>query len=171
MGTHTSPPPDWPARAVFDHLRRLVQALRTGARQSRDTSGISTAQLFVLSRLQESGESTINALAARTMTHQSSVSEILSKLEQARLVRRRPGKEDRRAVLVKITALGARRVAGAPELVQTELLRGLEKLEPAEVRELAGLLGKWVQAAGLAHEEPAMFFEPSAPSQKNRSDS
>ncbi len=171
MGTHIPGPAQEHSQAIFNHLRRLVQALRTGAKESRSKAGISTAQLFVLSKLHEAGEATINTLAGRTMTHQSSVSEIVSKLERARLVRRRGAKEDRRAVVVSITPLGMRRLALAPELVQAGLLRALESFGTAELETLAGLLEKWVHAADLAHHEHAMFFEPSNSSKQIRSQS
>jgi DNA-binding MarR family transcriptional regulator len=59
---------------VLDAVRRIVQALRESSRQAERQVGLSGAQLFVLQKLAESPASSVNELAARTHTHQSSVS-------------------------------------------------------------------------------------------------
>src|ERR671938_1731164 len=64
----------------LDAIRRLVRGLRLAARASEREAGLSAAQLFVLQQLAESPAESINELAARTLTHQSSVSVVVRRL-------------------------------------------------------------------------------------------
>src|SRR5258706_11797595 len=67
-------------RAVMDGVRRLVQVLRESSRAARRRVGLSAAQLFVLHRLADAPALSLNELAARTFTHQSTVSVVVSRL-------------------------------------------------------------------------------------------
>ena len=90
MGSHTSAAGD--VRAVLDGVRRIVQNLRESSRWAEKNLGMSGAQLFVLQKLAESPAQSLNALAALTHTHQSSVSTVVNRLVQRGLVTRtRPG--------------------------------------------------------------------------------
>ena len=63
-------------RDVMESLRRIVQALRESARRAEQEIGLSGAQLFVLATLSETPALSLNELAGRTRTHQSSVSTV-----------------------------------------------------------------------------------------------
>jgi DNA-binding MarR family transcriptional regulator len=84
MGSHTNSTAARP-RDVLDSLRRIVQVLRESSRRAERQLGISGAQLFVLEKLAEAPSQSLNELAERTHTHQSSVSTVV-----ARLVKRGP---------------------------------------------------------------------------------
>src|SRR5215831_15397476 len=83
---------------VMDALRRVVRALRASARAAERRFGISGAQLFVLEKLAEAPARAVDDLAARTLTDQSSVSIVLTRLERRGLVARRQSTEDARRV-------------------------------------------------------------------------
>src|SRR5262245_64858968 len=93
MGSHISrdpAPPDEPSdthsREVLDSLRRIVQTLRESSRRAEQRLGISGAQLFVLEQLASGPSHSLNDLAARTFTHQSSVSTVVARLVEEGLV-------------------------------------------------------------------------------------
>ena len=67
-------------RAVMDALRRIVRALRISARAVEARLGINSAQVFVLHQLKKQDASSIDELAERTLTHQSSVSAVVGRL-------------------------------------------------------------------------------------------
>src|SRR5690348_6031172 len=95
-----------PARdigAILDALRRIVQALRVTARAAERQHGISGAQLFVLHQLRDGEACSINDLAERTFTHQSSVSTVVSRLVASGHVRRRAADADARRAEVSLT--------------------------------------------------------------------
>src|SRR6185312_321205 len=64
---------------VLDSIRRIVRLLREGTRASEDAVGLSAAQLFVLQKLDPAVPLSLTELAARTLTHQSSVSVVVSR--------------------------------------------------------------------------------------------
>jgi DNA-binding transcriptional ArsR family regulator len=99
MGTHVSRGAD--VQAVLDGVRRIVQALRASSRWAERHVGLSGAQLFVLQKLAETPAISVNELAERTHTHQSSVSAVISRLAELGLVTRKRSAADgppRRAV-------------------------------------------------------------------------
>ena len=88
MGTHILSDTLTQPQIVMDSLRRIVQALRESTRQSERLSGPTPAQLLVLKRIEEQDGLSVNELAALTFTHQSTVSEIVGRLETRGLLRR-----------------------------------------------------------------------------------
>jgi DNA-binding MarR family transcriptional regulator len=156
MGTHTSAATD--VREVLDGVRRIVQNLRESSRSAEKSFGMSGAQLFVLQKLAESPAQSLNALAARTHTHQSSVSTIVARLVAGGFVTRAHSPADGRTVQLDLTAKGRRVVDRAPHAAQDRLIDGIQRLPAARRRALASALralGQAMDAAG----EPAMFFE------------
>ena len=102
MGTHTTDP----AREVMDSIRRLVRLLRVFDSEAQKTAGLSAAQVFVLRQLRNGDEASINELARRTCTDQSSVSVVVAKLVARGLIVRKRSPRDRRSALVSITPSG-----------------------------------------------------------------
>lgn len=91
MGAHTF---DRDSRLVLDCIRRIVRALRLFDREAEKRVGLSGAQVFVLEKLADGGGASINELADRTHTHQSSVSVVVQKLVDRKLVRRSSSARD-----------------------------------------------------------------------------
>src|SRR3569832_1835729 len=61
-------------------IRSIVRALRINTRAIESQMGMSLAQLFVLQQLAERPANSLNELADRTATHQSSVSVVVRRL-------------------------------------------------------------------------------------------
>ena len=81
-------------RETLDGIRRLVQSLRTGARRAGDASGLSAAELFMLHALADGGPAaSLNALAERTFTDQSTASPVVERLRRRRMLRRMRAEE------------------------------------------------------------------------------
>src|SRR5262252_4644706 len=95
-------------RAVLDSLRRIVQALRESSRQAEVQVGLSGAQLFVLQKLAETPSLSLNDLAERTRTHQSSVSTVVSRLVGEGYIRRVRSLNDGRRLELTLSARGLR---------------------------------------------------------------
>lgn len=147
---------------VLDELRRIVRALRESSRAAEKKLGVSGAQLFVLKALSDAGASSLNDVAARTRTHQSTVSVVVTGLVTRGLVRRRPSPEDRRRVDLSLSPRGKALLARAPLAAQERLVTALEAL-PARTRtSLAKALRQVTAAMGLGEEAAPMFFEPTA---------
>src|SRR5262252_5667928 len=106
MGAHISSRAE--TRAVMNGVRHIVQALRESSRAAERQAGVSGAQLFVLHTLSDAPAVTMNELAAKTYTHQSSVSTVVSRLVERGLVIRRPSAADGRRRELSLTPSGRR---------------------------------------------------------------
>ncbi len=141
------------------HLRLLVDTLRRSARTVEHRTGITNAQLFLLQRLSEEGPLTVNALAERARTDQSTVSTVVNRLVASRLVSKVRASTDRRRVLVTVTSAGRQLVRHAPAPPLAQLVLGIERLTPAQARALARGLAALARTMKLAPREPALMFE------------
>ncbi len=146
-------------RVVLNALRQIVRSLRVSSRTAEQKVGLSGAQLFVLQCLARQSPCSVNELAARTATDQSSVSVVVSRLVARGHVRRTTSKTDRRRVDLTLTRSGRTLLEQAPEAAQDRLIAALAQLSTAELKSLARLLGKVVDIADVATEAPSLFFE------------
>lgn len=144
---------------VFDSIRRIVRALRLSSKATEADLGLSSAQLFVLQKLDGGAELSINEIAARTLTHQSSVSAVIAKLLDKGLVERRPAPDDVRRAAVSLTSKGKNLLRSAPDPAQLRLLRALRGMTKRDLDSLALMLDELVEAAGFTSESPELFFE------------
>lgn len=160
MGTHAARVDD--TRAALDAIRRIVQTLRQGSRWAERHVGLSGAQLFVLQKLAESPAMSLNELAARTRTHQSSVSTVVSRLVASRFVRRARSAEDRRTLELSLAPRGRQLLARAPGAPQDRLIRAIERLSGSRRRLLASALTELAQQMDDKAGVPSMFFEERA---------
>jgi DNA-binding MarR family transcriptional regulator len=147
------------ARSVLDSIRRIVRTLRVSSRQAEQDVGLSGAQLFVMQKLGDEAALSVNELAARTLTHQSSVSVVVQRLIARGFVKRAPSKKDGRSVLLSLTPAGRRVLAGAPGAAQDRIIAGLTRMPSPSRRQLAGLLERLIAESGLADVVPGMMFE------------
>src|SRR6195952_2402515 len=118
--------PDRASQDVMDALRRIVRALRESSRASERSIGLSAAQVFVLHRLAGAPALSLNELAQRTLTHQSSVSVVVSKLVRRGVVARVPSTIDARRVEIALTRRGRSLIEKVPGAApQDRLIAGL----------------------------------------------
>lgn len=149
-------------KTVLDSLRLIVRDLRLSAREAERVARITGAQLFVLQQLRDGGTLSLGELAERTMTDQSSVSVVVKKLANAKLVTRKPSRADARRLELTLTPAGKKLLARCPEPTQVRLVAALKRLAPNEVAGLTSGLSALVREMGLeSATPPAMFFEDS----------
>ena len=161
MSTDTPPAAALPqdVTRVMNSLRALVRAIRISTRAVEKEIGISGAQLFVLQQLMESPARSVNDLAERTSTHQSSVSTVVSRLVDRGMVRREPSADDGRRMEISITDRGRRLAESAPYTAQIRMQHAMRQLTPDQVARLADSLEALVRESGFAAEPAPMFFE------------
>lgn len=153
---------------MLDAVRRIVHALRESSRQAEHHVGLSGAQLFVLQKLAESAPATVNELAARTHTHQSSASTVIARLVARRLVTRTRSASDGRSVQLALTAAGRRLVEHAPDVAQDRLVRAIDRLPARRRHALGSTLGALADALDLVGKAPTMFFEDTGRKTRGR---
>ena len=143
----------------MDSLRRVFRAIRVASRSYEKTIGVSAAQLFVLQKLNTPKAISLNELAQKTYTHQSSVSVVVSRLVSRGFVEKKTSSHDSRAVELSLTNAGREALSKSPATVQDSLLEGIQKLSPQNQKTLAKLFAKWVSESGIDRVHPASMFE------------
>jgi DNA-binding MarR family transcriptional regulator len=163
MGSHTS---SSDIRLVLDSFRRIVHVLRLFDREAQKRLGLSGAQVFILEKLREADGISINELADRTHTHQSSVSVVAQKLVSLKLVERTASPTDGRRVELFLTKKGKRLLASAPPAAQSRLISAIGALSKPSRGLLGDLLLELIENTGIDRQSPALFFEDHTPRQR-----
>jgi DNA-binding MarR family transcriptional regulator len=148
---------------TLNALRAFVRAVRINTRRVEGQLGLSLAQLYVLQLLAERPVTSLNELADRTFTDQSSVSVVVRRLEDRGLVSRRPSQEDRRRFGFDITDDGRALLARTPDTVQVRLVEAFKAFSADDRRSLSELLTNWFRLGGIdlgdAEHKPPMMGE------------
>ncbi|MGA7614640.1 MAG: MarR family transcriptional regulator [Thermoanaerobaculia bacterium] len=159
MGSNTNSATDREVKYVLDALRIIVRALRVADAGLQHRRGMSAAQMFVLQQLAASPGISLNQLAERVLTHQSSVSVVVKRLVERGLVVRKRSADDARRLELSLTSKGRLAARKAPPAVQNELIAGLRELSPVRRRALGRTLSGIASRIGEGGAVPPMFFE------------
>lgn len=144
---------------VMDCIRHIFKALRVASSHFEKEVGLSAAQIFVLKKVKEESGLSINDLAERTTTHQSSVSVVVKKLEDRGLVKRSTSKEDSRRVMVFLTPEGEKKLSVMPRMVQEQMIDALQSMSPEKTALLSQLMREFITDAGIIESEIAPMFD------------
>ncbi len=148
-----------PVDRSMNAVRSIVRAFRVNTRAIELKMGISLAQLFVLQQLTERPADSLNELAERTATHQSSVSVVVRRLVERGFVSRSSSSADRRRIEIAVTPAGRALLEDAPTTIQTQLMTALRRLSRDEQNTLASLLERWLREAKIDFASPPMLGE------------
>ncbi|MEO8382427.1 MAG: MarR family transcriptional regulator [Acidobacteriota bacterium] len=157
------------AKAILNRVRLLVRALRSFDKQAQSQYGLGAAQMFILHVLQNDEELSMNELADRTATDQSSVSLAAGKLVTEGYVRRGVSEEDRRQVRLSLTPKGRALVKRSPPAAQERLMESVRAMPAADRAHLLALLDRLM--AGMAPSDggiPMLFQDDPDPVRRPR---
>ncbi len=115
---------------------------------------LSVAELRILRLLREQGSSPMNRFCAVTMLSQPSITGLVDKLEKRGLVERVRSREDRREVLIAITAKGNQTYSTGMDLHRQFVEKALSALETDEAQSLVSLLKKLADASDAVVDVP-----------------
>lgn len=121
---------------VIESIRTIVKALRDSGRDAEQKLGITSAQLYVLQELRD-GPASINELATRTYTHQSSVSMVVARLVEHKLVTRAAAHNDARKLSISLTPSGRSLIRRSPDAAQTRLVNALKAMPRHDLKNLS----------------------------------
>lgn len=147
------------SQSVLDNLRRVVQAARQSSANCERVAGLTAAQLLVLKSIHANPGLSINDLAALTLTHQASVSEVVRRMEGRGLLLRERSPEDARRRELQLTADGEAALAQQVETIQEVLIKAMDRLPPDVLDHLANGLDRLIEEAGIGQEPAPMLFE------------
>src|ERR1019366_9112528 len=143
---------------AHERLRTLIAALSQSARAVERSTGIPNAQLFLLQQLAEVESLSVNDLAARARTQQSTVSIVVARLVRAGLAAKHKSTADGRIAVVSLTQKGRRLLRHAPVPPASALLRAIEALPVREARALADGVDALVRDLDLSSPEATILF-------------
>ncbi len=150
-------------KRALDALRRIVRTLRVSDREVERTLGITVAQLFVLQHIADvdgKRPRSIREIAVATLTDPSSVSVVVRRLADQRLIKRQTAGDDARRAEVTLTRKGRALLQRAPAAPQERLVSALDALPATTRRALCSALERVAHAMGDA--EATLFFEEEA---------
>jgi DNA-binding MarR family transcriptional regulator len=162
----TSPSPA--EREVLNGFRRLVRALRLSDRATLQDYGLGSAQIYVLHQLALESRLSVNDLAERTGTDQSTVSVVVNKLVARKLIERRVAKQDGRRAELSLTTSGRALARRLPAPFQESFLAAVATLPPRRVSDLAGALQRILEAMGEDTDAPAPMLLSDGPRSARR---
>jgi DNA-binding MarR family transcriptional regulator len=159
VDNRNTPMPAYPIERSMNAVRSIVRALRINTRAIELKMGISLAQLFVLQQLAERPADSLNDLAERTATHQSSVSVVVRRLVERGYVTRTSSSADKRRIEIGLTPEGRKLLEDAPSTIQTQLVSAARQMTRDDQGTLAELLERWLTLAKIDLAAPPMLGE------------
>ena len=141
-----------PAPAGLDVLEQLRVVVRLASAHSAGlerSTGLPGAQLWALHEVAVEDGLRVGDLAQRLRVHQTTVSNLLNRLEGRGLVKKGRSAEDGRIVLVYLTAAGRRALKKAPGPAARGLLPSvLDEMSAAQVKKVHGGLALLLDRLG-----------------------
>jgi len=120
------------AERLADIFTVLQRCFMLNLSKELSRGNVSFPQYCLLGFLREQKELTMSEIAQRMGHSTAAATGLIDRLENIGHVRRTHGKDDRRKVLVEITASGAALVAEVREDMISNLLKMMEVLDPDE---------------------------------------
>ncbi|WP_439623025.1 MarR family winged helix-turn-helix transcriptional regulator [Gemmata sp.] len=149
----TRPDLDPTPLAVVGRVIVLARHLEQSVGAALDRHGLTLGQFDILATLRRHGPKgrlTPSELLGSVMLSSGGMTARLDKLEEAALITRGPDADDRRKVVIELTAKGKRLIDTATVTRFDEAKGSLPKLPPSELETLEVLLRKWLASL----EEP-----------------
>jgi len=133
---------------VLQQLRVVVRLAGSHSAQLERSTGIPGAQLWALHEVAQADGLSVGDLARRLRVHQTTVSNLLHRLEDGGLVRKGRAPHDQRIVQVHLTAAGRRALKNAPGPARGLLPNVLDGMKPAQLRKVHEGLAVLVDCMG-----------------------
>src|SRR5579872_3390690 len=132
-------------RDIFMDLRHIMRAMDIYSRELSNTHGLTGPQMLCLRQIAEHGALTTGALARGMALSPATLTGILDRLEIRGLIGRERRPEDKRRVLVSLTAMGREMAGELPSPLQARFGAKLEALNAQERSAIRSALRSLVQ--------------------------
>lgn len=133
------------AAEVLGRFREVFRAAKLHFAAVHKIAGISGAQLWALSEIDAQPGLRVSDLTQKLSLQQSTVSNLVERLNSAGLVRRIHETRDNRVVRLELTSAGKKLVARAPKPARGVLPDALEKLDRRSLKKLSTSLESLVK--------------------------
>ena len=140
--------PDKVKEVIF-LIRKLTHGAELYTKELNKKYSITSAQLNCLLALYENGPLPPSQIARHMMVNSSTVTGVIDRLEQKRLVRRQRNSPDRRIINIQLTPDGKKMAEVAPPPIQQRVVDGLQQLSPNELNLIIRSLTKLTKMLDL----------------------
>jgi DNA-binding MarR family transcriptional regulator len=149
-------------------LRQILRATEISSRALAKTCGLTPSQRILMQIAQSTENPTQSYLARKTSLSQATVTALIDKLEERKLVRRHRASGDKRNIHIEITATGAKILREAPDSLQAQFESGFIKLADWEQAFLVAALERTVDLLNATEIDaaPVLSLGPIATSQE-----
>ncbi len=137
-----------PMTDIFMDLRRIMRAMDVYSRQLSDSHGLTGPQMLCLREISQQGSLTTGTLALAVALSPATLTGILDRLEMRGLVSRERRPEDKRRVVVSLTAHGRQMSQELPSPIQERFgskLTALPADEQTAIRQALGKVAKMME--------------------------
>ncbi|NBC46850.1 MAG: MarR family transcriptional regulator [Gammaproteobacteria bacterium] len=149
---------------VLVALRRVIRAVGLHSRQLERSHGLTAPQALVLKTLIGLGEASVGTVARRVSLSQATVTDVLNRLENRKLVVRARSSKDRRRVIVSATDQAVSIMSRSPPLLQEAFVQRFLALEDWEQTLLISSLQRITVLMGVTDLDasPVLAAGPAA---------
>jgi MarR family transcriptional regulator, organic hydroperoxide resistance regulator len=148
------------ALEVLGKFREIFRAAKLASPDTARAAGVTAAELWALAELHRHPGARVSDLTVLLSLRQSTVSNLVERLAQAKLVSRRRNDPDRRVVRLYLTRAGERLIGRAPAAARAVLPDALERLSTDELRHLDAQLARLLLAMTSRYPALARFNAP-----------
>ena len=118
---------------VVQKFRIIFKSIKSHFQWVQQKTGISGAQLWLLSQVGESQGVKVSELAHSLAIHQSTVSNLIDRLEKNDFIRRERQRSDQRVVKLYVTKKGAKIISIAPRPLRGALPEALDSFSQRDL--------------------------------------
>ncbi len=133
---------------VLQQLRVVVRLAGNHSARLERSTGIPGAQLWALHEVAQADGLSVGELALRMRVHQTTVSNLLNRLDVSGLVRKDRSPHDQRIVHVRLSAAGRKALKGIAAPARGLLPNVLDAMTPAQLRKVHDGLAVLVECMG-----------------------
>lgn len=146
------------AAGVVQALRRITKAVHEFSKAVDREFGITGPQLWAIRTIHEMNGCSAGDLAEKLCVHPSTVTGVIQRLADKRLVERHKRPDDRRAVWLTLTDEGRALLETAPYPAQGQLVLALRGMPEQDVASLRQMLEQVVGSMELDTINARFFF-------------
>lgn len=117
---------------VLTAIRRIIRAVDIHSRKLSHNYNLTGPQALTLKEISNAQSIAAGELAKRVSLSQATITDIIKRLEQRKLVLRTRDQADRRRVMISLTQTGEELIAAAPPLLQEQFTHRFERLQDWE---------------------------------------
>jgi DNA-binding MarR family transcriptional regulator len=141
------------AKHSLEVLGLFRMIFRSSSKHSEDIEkavGVSGTQLWALAEIKEITNITVNNLAKSMALHQSTISNLIDKMERKNLIQRVRSTEDKRVVYLSLTTAGEDMLQKAPSPVKGILVDALTRMSDEDITQLQNNLTNLITSLGTS---------------------